>query len=179
MVFYISDPHFGHANIIRLCGRPFNDVDEMDRVLISNWNSRVSNGDDVFILGDLAFRNEKPVEFYLDRLNGKKHLIVGNHDRSWMKEFENNGYFENIDNLLYSVDNGRQVTLCHYPMVSWPHERKSYMIFGHIHNTVGQDYWSVIKNSPRMLNAGADINNFMPVTFEELVVNNARFKSEN
>lgn len=50
MNFYIGDPHFGHEAIIRLCNRPFADVDEMDETLINNWNSRVTNGDTVFIL---------------------------------------------------------------------------------------------------------------------------------
>ena len=50
MNFYIGDPHLGHEAIIRLRNRPFADVDEMDEAIISNWNSRVTNGDTVFIL---------------------------------------------------------------------------------------------------------------------------------
>ena len=59
MNFYIGDPHLGHEAIIRLCNRPFADVDEMDDAIISNWNSRVTNGDTVFILGDMMFRNNR------------------------------------------------------------------------------------------------------------------------
>ena len=54
MNFYISDTHFGHANIIRLCNRPFQDVERMDNTLINNWNNTVSNKDTVYILGDFA-----------------------------------------------------------------------------------------------------------------------------
>ena len=59
MNFYIGDPHLGHEAIIRLRNRPFADVDEMDEAIISNWNSRVTNGDTVFILGDMMFRNKR------------------------------------------------------------------------------------------------------------------------
>lgn len=55
MIYYISDLHFGHGNIIKLCGRPFQDLEEMNNVLINNWNSKVTNGDKVYIIGDLFF----------------------------------------------------------------------------------------------------------------------------
>ena len=59
MNFYIGDPHQANEAIIRLRNRPFADVDEMDEAIISNWNSRVTNGDTVFILGDMMFRNKR------------------------------------------------------------------------------------------------------------------------
>lgn len=69
--FYISDTHFGHSNIIRHCNRPFVNADEMDEVLIKNWNSVVTNRDTVYILGDFAFSKgiKQPSE-YLRELNG-------------------------------------------------------------------------------------------------------------
>ena len=60
MIYYISEPHFGHANIIRLCSRPFDSVEEMDKVIMENWNLHVSDSDDIYILGDLMFRNTRP-----------------------------------------------------------------------------------------------------------------------
>ena len=72
IIFYTSDLHFGHSNIVRLCNRPFADVYEMDEALIDRWNQKVTNGDSVYILGDLMFRNEIPPEEYLCRLKGKK-----------------------------------------------------------------------------------------------------------
>ena len=176
MLYYISDPHFGHANVIWLCDRPFDDVEEMDRVIMENWNSRVSDEDEVYLLGDLAFRNTRPVEEYLSSLKGRKHLIIGNHDRSWMPGFDTSKYFESVDNLLYIVDQGRQVVLCHYPMMTWPHVRESYMVFGHIHNNPDAQYWPLIKMSELMLNAGVEVNGYMPVTLDELIANNAMFK---
>lgn len=70
MNFYIGDPHLGHKAIIRLCNRPFADVDEMDETIISNWNSRMTNGDTVFILGDMMYRNQKAPSEYLKRFKG-------------------------------------------------------------------------------------------------------------
>jgi len=85
MIYFTADQHFGHANIIRLCSRPFSDVQKMDEVLIDNWNRRVTNGDTIYIIGDLFFRKTVPTEEYLKRLKAKKHLILGNHDQTWIR----------------------------------------------------------------------------------------------
>ena len=71
---------------------------------------------------------------------------------------------------------GRLVTMCHYPMLSYPQARRGYMIYGHIHNNTGDDYWPLIMRRPRMLNAGVDVNNFEPVAFDELLANNNAFQ---
>ena len=120
MVFFTSDLHLGHRNIIRLCNRPFSSIDEMDECLIEKWNKKVTNADTVYILGDLMFRNEKPPEEYLRQLRGKKHLIIGNHDREWIKKCDLSVWFESTNNLLYTTDGKHQLTLCHYPMMSLP-----------------------------------------------------------
>ena len=178
MTFFTSDLHFGHSNIIRLCNRPFATVGEMDEALIGNWNAKVSDRDTVYILGDLLFRNEKPAEEYLTRLRGKKHLITGNHDRDWIKKCNLEDYFESVSSLHYIHDNKRQITLCHYPMMSWPHMTRCYMVFGHIHGNTDAEYWPLIRANRLMLNAGVDINGFAPVTFEELEANNNRHKAD-
>ena len=96
MIYFTADQHFGHANIIKLCSRPFSDVQEMDEALIENWNRRVTNGDTIYIIGDLLFRNSVPTEEYLQRLKGKKHLILGNHDNTWIRKVD-------IEDDLYST----------------------------------------------------------------------------
>ena len=78
MVFFTSDTHFDHANIIRFCNRPFATVEEMNEALIANWNRKVHRDDTVYIMGDMFFRTTDP-EPILQRLKGKKRLIVGNH----------------------------------------------------------------------------------------------------
>ena len=71
MILFTSDLHLGHKNVIRLCNRPFASIEEMDAVLIENWNRKVHRNDTVYVLGDLMFRNEKPPEEYLRQLRGK------------------------------------------------------------------------------------------------------------
>lgn len=177
MNYFTSDLHLGHRNIIRLCNRPFATIEEMDETLIRNWNAKVTSGDTVYILGDLLFRNEKPAEEYLKQLKGKKHLIIGNHDRDWVKKCNLEDFFESVNNLHFISDGKRQMTLCHYPMMSWPHMTRCYMVFGHIHGNTDADYWPLIRENDLMLNAGADVNGFAPVTFEEMQENNYRHKA--
>ena len=174
MTYFTSDQHFGHFNIIRLCSRPFETVEEMDEALLSKWNAKVKADDTVYILGDLFFRAAK-VEPILKALNGHKHLIVGNHDHTWMKRVEASDYFASVQTLKEVEIDGRVLTLCHYPMLSYPQARRGYMVYGHIHNNVRDDYWPLIARRSRMLNAGADVNNFEPVTFDEMVANNRAF----
>lgn len=78
--------------------------------------------------------------------------------------------------MLETSDGQHSLTLCHYPLLIWKHAKRSYMIHGHLHNDVSSDYWPLIQSRNRVLNAGVDINGFMPVTFEELIENNVRFK---
>ena len=178
MIYFTSDLHLGHANIIRMCNRPFESVEEMDRTLIDNWNSRVTDRDDIYILGDLFYRSAIPPEERLKELKGRKHLLLGNHDYTWIRNAKLEKYFIDVRDLLVIKANGITATLCHYPMLSWPHSSYGgYMIFGHIHNsTQNADGWEYIKGHDHLLNAGVDINNFHPVSFEELVANNEAFK---
>ena len=176
MIYFIADPHFGHENILKLTGRPFPDIDAMNEAIIAAWNERVTGNDTVYILGDLFYRCADP-EPILRRLKGKKRLIVGNHDSSWMGREELLKYFISVDEMLVTTDGQRQLTLCHYPLLSWKHRHSSYMIHGHIHANTHDDFFPLIAARERMLNAGVDINGFRPVTFKELVENNARFKA--
>ena len=79
-LFFTSDSHFNHENIIRFCKRPFKDTKEMDEALINNWNNVVGQDDTVFHLGDFAFGGSELWNGVLNQLNGHKILIVGNHD---------------------------------------------------------------------------------------------------
>ena len=175
MTYFTSDQHFGHFNIIRLSHRPFASADEMDEAMIAKWNAKVKSADTIYVLGDLFFRSAN-VEPILKRLNGRKHLVLGNHDHSWTGKVRLGDYFASVQTMKEIDACGAPATLCHYPMLSYPQARRGYMIYGHIHNNTGDDYWPLIMRRPRMLNAGVDVNGFEPVTFEELVANNARFR---
>ena len=99
MKFYISDLHFGHQNAIVFDQRPFSTVEEMDETIITLWNRRVTDDDDVYIIGDFAFRNQKPEEWYLSRLNGRKNLIIGNHDGKLLKNETAMSYFMSVEKM--------------------------------------------------------------------------------
>ena len=177
MTYFTADLHLGHNNIIASCGRPFSDVDEMNNAIIGNWNSRVTDRDDVWVLGDVAYRSAEHVGTFLGRMKGRKHLVLGNHDRSWMKTLDASEYFVSIEQMSFLSLEGRNIILCHYPMMEWDGSHHgSYLVYGHIHGNYGQSFWPLISSNDHMLNAGVDINGFYPVTFPELVENNRRFK---
>ena len=184
-ILFTSDTHFGHTNIIGSCGRPFENIDEMNEVLIDNWNKKVNDDDDVYIMGDFAYRSREHAGKYAERLKGRKHLLIGNHDYNWMKNVKDTSkYFVSVAHMdLISIDK-HLITLTHYPMIEWNRSRyandqatsTSWLIHGHIHNDrEGMAYEHIRAHQPCALNAGVDINNFEPVTFEELLENNNRW----
>ena len=175
MVYFIADTHFGHENILKLCDRPFDTIKEMNETIVRNWNKRVKGSDTIYILGDLFFKCEDP-GLILWRLNGKKRLIVGNYDEQWMKRVNCAKYFASVDELIQISYDGYTMTLCHYPMLSWNRQMRSFMVFGHIHANTDMEFWPYIKARDNMLNAGVDVNGYMPVTFDEMLANNRRFK---
>lgn len=178
-VFYIADPHFGHNAAIRLNNRPFETVEEMDNTMLSNWRSIVRPDDEVYIVGDLIFRAKKLPEYYLDQLTGRKHLILGNHDK-WSKHVDLDKYFESISQIKEITDVDRHIVLCHYPMVEWPRSHyNSVLVFGHIHNRTAGDGFNYYLKHENMLNAGVDINHYCPVIYHQLVANNAYFRERN
>ena len=132
--FVIADLHFGHENIIKYCNRPFKDVTHMNETIIANWNNKVSSGDLVYILGDFSMKFDmEKTKNLLNRLNGRKVLIMGNHDTRkpiWYLEVG----FEQATRKPIMVEPG--VILMHEPFEN-PLEYVEYSykyIFGHIHN---------------------------------------------
>lgn len=182
MKFYIADLHFGHRKAIQFDNRPFTDREEMDRALIALWNDRVRDDDEVYILGDFAYRSDKDETWYLKQLKGQKHLIIGNHDRKLLTNEKAMQYFESVDKLMGITDiiEGRKVdvVLCHYPMAEWyKSAHGSWHIFGHIHGYAGQTagYMASLKHT---LNASAAVNNYTPANMEELIRNNTVFRKK-
>ena len=114
-IFFTSDLHLGHANVIRFQNRPFADVEEMNRTLICNYNSLVQKEDTVYILGDLAYRiSADEANTLISRLNGRKYLILGNHDRQYDESL-----FEEITHYKEIHELGQQFVLMHYPIMDW------------------------------------------------------------
>ena len=171
--YYIADLHLGHEKIIELCSRPFSSIEEMDEALIAAWNKKVHRDDRVYIVGDLIYKSAADPEKYLSRLKGKKYLILGNHDSDWLGKVDEKKWFEEVTPML-TVNTGHgNGMLCHYPVIDY---RAKYLIHGHVHLRTNEDWWHVLKNDERALNAGVDVNGFEPVTLEELMENNASYK---
>lgn len=180
MIRYIADLHIGHDNIRRLCNRPFSSVEEMDRILVENWNSVVNEDDTVYILGDFSFKAVSDPVKILKSLKGKKRLLVGNHDRQNLKNPVFRSCFEKISDIETIFDGNNRIVLSHFPIAEWDgYFRGVYHIYGHIHNNTTNRVYKFMSEEEKALNAGVDINNFMPVTFDELIENNRIFREKN
>lgn len=174
MIFYTADLHLGYFPILHDTARPFASVEQMDRVLIDNWNARVGRDDTVYIVGDFSYNGGEAPTQYLSRLNGTLHLIRGNHDTGLRNAERLLDYCRSVTDFLEIDDGGDHILLCHYPIL---HEKGGYMIHGHIHNRRNHAY-ELLKTLPRVLNAGTDINFYRPVTLRELIENNRKYYSE-
>lgn len=165
MNFYIADTHLGHGNIIRHSRRDLNygvhTVEEMDALIIKNWNEAVGDDDDVYIVGDFIYKSDDPLG-YIKQLKGHKHLIKGNHDR-YIKNRAMWKYFDSIDDIKMIQDGTTQLVLFHYPMAEWPgYYRNSVLLYGHIHNNENEAC-KIMAGLKNCYNVGADIP-FMGLT---------------
>ena len=170
-VFFTSDTHFCHANVVEYSERPFKDVDEMNETLIQNWNAVVPRDGIVFHLGDFCFGNNKEWNGVLDRLNGSIHLILGNHDLR-MTGHEFMARFESVQmEKMIHVDT-HWIMLKHFPLLCYAHERWDWQLYGHIHtnpknnNILSLERMQMLQ--PRQYDVGVDNNNFTPVSFRQL-----------
>lgn len=186
MNYYISDLHFGHTNIIRFDGRPFIGAKDMEDTLIENWNRVVTSEDTGYILGDFCLsKNENEWIRILDKLNGDKVLIRGNHDlRNMTKELSSR--FREVTPIKEITDLGRHIIMCHYPILFY---RSSYAeniwhFCGHTHNHTKEelyrkefiqkmvdDYQGEGCNCGHIINVGCMMNYmaYTPRTASELI----------
>ena len=132
-----SDLHFGHKRIKEFCpetrGR-FRDVDHMREVMISEWNESVAQEDVVYMLGDVAFLPAVDAVAIMQRLNGRKILIEGNHDRKLLNDPPFRRCFESVHSYLRLTHNGQLVIMFHYPILEWDQmHRGAVHFYGHVH----------------------------------------------
>lgn len=188
-IFFTSDSHFGHANIIKFCNRPFTTVEEMDETLIKNWNERVQPDDIVFHLGDFAWGGSGVWNTILDRLNGHIHLILGNHDMKNLRQ----GYIAKFASVSFQKQiyiEDRCVYLNHYPFLcyggAYRHGKDAvWELFGHVHSSpikydldhiddpevkeiLGKDDNRLHHLFPTQFDVGVDNNDFRPVSWAEV-----------
>lgn len=183
---YISDLHFGHKNIIAFDNRPFKTIEEMDEELIRRWNAVVTKEDHVYILGDFCWQKEPRWIELLERLNGQKTLIQGNHDITPQKSKK---YFADIKEYKVVDDNGRKVVLSHYPIPCYRnHYYGWYHLYGHVHTSFE---WNMMEHNRylmeelysvpcEMYNVGALLPymDYAPRTLDEIIEGYKKMKGK-
>lgn len=191
MRFWTSDLHFGHANIIEYSYRPFHTVGHMNETLIANWNAVVSPDDEVMILGDIAMGKIADTLPLVERLNGEKFHIAGNHDRwfgllshagedtkkgrdwkRWSLAYQEVGLYLLTDEWQDMWVGGHLVRVCHFPYAGDHTDEDRYvenrppndghvLLHGHIH-----EKWKV---NGRQINVGVDHWDYYPAPEPEIV----------
>lgn len=158
-IFFISDTHFFHDNIIQYCGRPFANSELMNECLMDNWNEVVKPGDKVYHLGDVTMGGDAETHDLLKRLNGKKRLILGNHDNPKMPSIANN--FEKI--LLWNGfwSDGKGFTTSHIPLYLESLRDGKVNVHGHIHNAERAD--------PHYINVCVEHIGYTPIHMDVII----------
>lgn len=153
--WFTADTHFGHARIIDICGRPFANVEEMDRCMIENWNATVGKTDQVFHLGDFAYRaDQRLMRRVFSQLNGQKFLIEGNHDNAHTRALP----WSDVSQIRETSVDGTRIVMCHYSMRSWAGlHRGAVCLYGHSHGSLPGTYHSE--------DVGVDCYGFTPVSW--------------
>lgn len=167
--FYISDLHLFHKTIIEDCNRPYESLKEMHNDLIINWNRKVGKNDMVYIVGDVAtVSNEEELLEVINIfkiLNGKKVLIIGNHDRDSIKNFKFRKCFTDIKEYIRIYDCKKKVVIFHCPMEFWEGDKKGVIhLHGHVHN-------EPITKKANRYNVCVDSIGFEPKTLDEIIDN--------
>ena len=160
--FFTSDTHFGHERVLVHDKRPFANVDEMDNTIIENWNKVVGERDEVYHVGDFCFRSAKSAEWYLNQLNGRIHIVWGNHDDHGKNcAWKYRQHFASYQDYKYFRLNGQKIALLHYKMQVWRSSHHgSWHLFGHSHGN--------LESGPgKCLDVGTMCHGYRPISFEE------------
>jgi calcineurin-like phosphoesterase family protein len=159
MLYFTSDTHFGDPRVLRIDRRPFASVPAHDEALVALWNERVGGDDEIWHLGDFMRGGANgAADALLARLNGTKHLIIGNNDDP--AAIAASGWASTQHYAELRID-GRLVVMCHYPFRTWNRiGDKSIDLHGHSHGK--------LKPVTRQYDVGVDARGFRPVTFAEV-----------
>lgn len=184
-IWFLSDHHFNHKNILtfrtdtpngELIRPGFTDVNHMNEVMIENHNRTVKNGDKVYFLGDVSFANPDRMHTVLSRLNGKKRLILGNHDTFHVSEYAK--HFGKIMSWRAFGEFKKKFICCHYPLhpQSFQYRKGSpgWCVHGHIHEKLvrlntNKDLIPTGAPDPKFINVCVERRNYTPVHVEDLM----------
>lgn len=164
-----SDTHFRHKNIIKLCPttRQYNDIEHMDSSLTEEWNDKIGQTDVVYHLGDVAFCSGPDAVTILDKLNGMKILIIGNHDRKLLTG-KHGAAFRNMFAEVHwyheITRNGTLICMFHNPIMQWTNcHYNSIHLHGHVHGqSLGMEKY-------RMMDVGIDATGQIAVKLDDVI----------
>jgi calcineurin-like phosphoesterase family protein len=173
MIYFTADNHFCHFSIIKHCQRPFLDERVMNNEMIHRWNSVVKRNDEIYILGDFIYKGKgKDANEILSRLNGKKYLIKGNHEKYLDDKEFNYDAFEWVKDYYVLSAEDLKIVLFHFPILSWYNSHhNSIHLYGHVHNSgiLYPEFGETLKVlGKRAINVGVDVNDFYPVSIYEI-----------
>ncbi len=137
--WFSADLHLGHSNILKFSYRPFASIEEHDRCLIQNWNNHVAPRDDVYFLGDFAYRNKAAAASLRRKLNGNIFFIEGNHDTSAHQIRDTFGWYKEVHEVKVKKADGvdQRIFLSHYAHRVWNKSHHgTWHLYGHSHNTL-------------------------------------------
>lgn len=189
MNFFVADLHFGHKNCMSFDSRPFTNIDDHDAFIIDRWNETVEPDDDVYILGDISWYNVTKTIEILKTLNGNKHLIVGNHDKAFLKNKEfRDCFIEICDYKELYLNDKESIILCHYPIPCFKnHYYGWYHLYGHVHTSFEHNMMKHIKTEMtelydkpcRMYNVGCMLPymKYTPQSLEHIISEAEKYES--
>lgn len=162
MIYFTSDTHYFHRNIIEYSKRPFASIEVMHEELVKRWNSVVEVTDTVYHLGDISFGREQATRELLHRLKGKIKFLHGNHDKGALILRPGDEDLGSYHELSFQ---NQKVILCHYPFYTWNRgHRGSWMLHGHCHGNIDKR-----NESTRRLDVGVDgVASYYPLSFDDV-----------
>lgn len=173
-IWFSSDLHMGHRNVIDYSSRPWSTLEEMNEGLIQNWNSLVKPQDTVYFLGDFCLTSKiELVDEWLGRFNGEWRIVAGNHDQGWLRKISK---LKNVSKIkwvrdyaerTFTVDGEKhKFVLMHFPLMFWHGSHYgSIHLHGHCHGGVQE-----LNKGLRRMDVGVDCNDWYPVALEEIIL---------
>lgn len=184
-IYFTSDQHFSHKNIIKYDNRPYNNVDEMNEDIVYRWNKVVDPHDIVFMLGDITLydKSNKIIKI-LKSLNGIKYFMQGNHDSDlavigYKDKHVFDKYLSPLQAVEYNTLNNSTYLfhLCHYPLLDWLGKQKgSYQIFGHTHGNLKDHDLAQLDVSWSIWNRPLEINEIIDIIKKQIDLNKTHWE---
>lgn len=170
MIWFTSDTHFGHENVLKFTDRPWETIWQMNDAIVDSINGRVAVDDELYILGDFSFKMTAQDAYGLrKRIACRRiHLVPGNHDKDWTQPAVAGAFTVEPPICVLKID-VQKIVLCHYPMADWQGmSHGSWHLHGHIHSSGGAYNEFNRKQGLLRYDVGCDANGHSPVSLDEL-----------